>query len=113
MRRRSFLSTIPLAFIGLTARAGAASELRIVGSGDGMEMVQTLAQEYMAAHPGKTIIVPPSIGTGGGFTAVSTEKEILGRIARARRPPKRRRRGSSRRPSCMCRSRSSPILRRA
>ncbi len=83
MRRRSFLSTIPLAFIGLTARAGAASELRIVGSGDGMEMVQTLAQEYMAAHPGKTIIVPPSIGTGGGFTAVSTEKEILGRIARA------------------------------
>ena len=57
-------------------------ELKIVGSGDGMEMLQAAAKEYMAANPGKIVVVPPSIGTGGGFTAVGTEREILGRVAR-------------------------------
>lgn len=76
------MAAATLALAGPSHRAAAASELRIVGSGDGMEMLQAIASDYMAANPGKTIVVPPSIGTGGGFTAVSTEKERLGRIAR-------------------------------
>ncbi len=83
MHRRSFLlmaATLTSA-APLSGRASA-PELRIVGSGDGMEMIEALAREFMAANHGRSIVVPPSIGTGGGFTAVATEKAILGRIAR-------------------------------
>lgn len=69
------------AIIPMSVKAQSA-ELKVVGSGDGMEMLQAVAADYMVANPNKKVAVPPSIGTGGGFTAVNTDREILGRIAR-------------------------------
>jgi len=59
-----------------------AGELRIVGTGDGMEQLRALGSAYTADHPDTVVIVPPSIGSGGGIAAVGARKELLGRIAR-------------------------------
>lgn len=83
MFRKFALRSSAFVLGAVVASAAVASDLKIVGSGDGMAMLQAVAAEYAAAHPGKTATVPPSIGTGGGITAVGTEKEIMGRIARA------------------------------
>ncbi len=83
MQRRSFLLiAAALPFVAPPSARASPPELRIVGSGDGMEMLDAVAREYMAANPGRSVVVPPSIGTGGGFMAVATEKALLGRIAR-------------------------------
>jgi phosphate transport system substrate-binding protein len=60
------------------ARAG---ELLIPGTGDGLEMLQYLAAEYNEKNPGTNVIVPPSIGSGGGKIAVAQDRAILGRVA--------------------------------
>ena len=59
-----------------------AGELRIVGTGDGMEQLRALGSAYTADNPDTVVIVPPSIGSGGGIAAVGAKKELLGRIAR-------------------------------
>lgn len=59
-----------------------AGELKIVGTGDGLEMLQALASAYSARNDSIEIAVPPSIGSGGGIVAVGTERERLGRVAR-------------------------------
>jgi phosphate transport system substrate-binding protein len=82
MLRRSFFLTSALLLGSFAVSFAQSTDLKIVGSGDGMEMLQAVAVEFAAANPGKTVTVPPSIGTGGGITAVGTEKEIMGRIAR-------------------------------
>jgi phosphate transport system substrate-binding protein len=60
------------------ARAG---ELIIPGTGDGLEMLQYLAAEYNEKNSGTNVIVPPSIGSGGGKIAVAQDRVILGRVA--------------------------------
>lgn len=59
-----------------------AGEIRIVGTGDGMDQLRALGSAYTADNPDTVVIVPPSIGSGGGIAAVGAEKELLGRIAR-------------------------------
>jgi phosphate transport system substrate-binding protein len=59
-----------------------AGELRIVGTGDGMEQLRALGSAYTADNPETVVIVPPSIGSGGGIAAVGAEKELLARSAR-------------------------------
>jgi phosphate transport system substrate-binding protein len=83
MLRKSFVLTSALLLGSMAVSFARAGDLKIVGSGDGMELLQAVATEYAAANPGKTATIPPSIGTGGGITAVGTDKEIMGRIARA------------------------------
>ncbi|TGE01294.1 PstS family phosphate ABC transporter substrate-binding protein [Methylobacterium nonmethylotrophicum] len=64
------------------ATGGQAEELAVVGTGDGIEMLQALATAYNA-EPGETrIAVPPSIGSGGAVAAVGGERQKLGRVAR-------------------------------
>jgi phosphate transport system substrate-binding protein len=75
---KNILAGVLVAF-GSSAMAG---ELRIVGTGDGMEQLRALGSAYTADHPDTVVIVPPSIGSGGGIAAVGAEKEVLGRIAR-------------------------------
>ena len=41
-----------------------------------------LGAAYTADHPDTNVIVPPSIGSGGGVAAVGSDKEVLARIAR-------------------------------
>ncbi|HEY8566855.1 MAG TPA: substrate-binding domain-containing protein [Beijerinckiaceae bacterium] len=61
--------------------AGAA-ELRIVGTGDGIDLLRALGAAYTAEYPDVTVVVPPSIGSGGGIAAVGSGREVLARVAR-------------------------------
>lgn len=59
-----------------------ADDLAIVGTGDGIEMLQAVAEAYNS-EAGKTrVSVPPSIGSGGAVAAVGGERQKLGRVAR-------------------------------
>jgi phosphate transport system substrate-binding protein len=80
MRKRLWLFTVLTA--SLCCHAAMPSELVVVGTGDGMEMLQTVAAAYSAEAPDTTVIVPPSIGSGGAVAAVGAERNNLGRIAR-------------------------------
>ena len=65
------------------------SDLEVVGTGDGMELLQSIAAAFSSDRPGHTVIVPPSIGSGGAVTAVGAERNPLGRIARPLTEPER------------------------
>jgi len=81
MLKHRFIAAIA-AILAIAASSASAGELRIVGTGDGMEQLRALGFAYTADNPDTLIIVPPSIGSGGGIAAVGAEKELLGRIAR-------------------------------
>ena len=71
----------PVAVMCLCANAFA-GDLSVVGTGDGIDLLRALGAAYMADHPETNVIVPPSVGSGGGIAAVNSEKEVLARIAR-------------------------------
>jgi len=71
----------PVAAVVLSAAAHA-GDLTVVGTGDGIDLLRAVGTAYMADHPGTNVIVPPSIGSGGGIAAVNSDKEVLARIAR-------------------------------
>src|SRR5690349_10162357 len=73
------LLAIPFAVFGLSAHAG---DLSVVGTGDGIDLLRALGAAYSADHPDTNVVVPPSIGSGGGIAAVSSNKEVLARAAR-------------------------------
>src|SRR5262245_19096561 len=73
------LLAVPLAVIGLNANAG---DLSVVGTGDGIDLLRALGEAYTADHPDANVIVPPSIGSGGGISAVGSNKDVLVRAAR-------------------------------
>ncbi len=77
------------AALSLAAAPVVAEQYRIVGTGDGMDVLMALGAAYMADNPGSIVVTPPSIGSGGGIAAVGAEKEILGRIARSLSPTER------------------------
>ena len=64
------------------ASAVQAGDLSVVGTGDGIDLLRALGAAYTADHPDTNVIVPPSIGSGGGVAAVGSNKEVLARIAR-------------------------------
>ena len=80
MNKRFLLYTILAAVF--CCHNAVASDLEVVGTGDGMELLQSIAAVYSTDRPGSAITVPPSIGSGGAVTAVGAERNILGRIAR-------------------------------
>jgi phosphate transport system substrate-binding protein len=57
-------------------------ELTIVGTGDGIELLQAVGAGFNPGPAGCTIVVPPSIGSGGAVAAVGADRSILGRVAR-------------------------------
>lgn len=59
-----------------------AGDLSVVGTGDGIDLLRALGAAYTADHPDTSVVVPPSIGSGGGVAAVGSNKEVLARIAR-------------------------------
>jgi len=76
---KRLMLAIPFALVALTANAG---DLSVVGTGDGIDLLRALGAAYTADHPDTNVIVPPSIGSGGGIAAVSSNKEVLARAAR-------------------------------
>jgi phosphate transport system substrate-binding protein len=77
--RRALVASVALTVIHGVAAAG---ELPVVGTGDGMELLRALGASYTADNPKTQVVVPPSIGSGGGIAAIGSEKEVLARIAR-------------------------------
>jgi phosphate transport system substrate-binding protein len=59
-----------------------AGDITIVGTGDGIDMLQTVAAVFLAENPGIAVSVPPSIGSGGAVAAVGGDRHVLGRVAR-------------------------------
>ena len=59
-----------------------AADLMVVGTGDGVDVLRALAAGYIASHPNTNVVIPPSIGSGGGIAAVGGGREILARVAR-------------------------------
>lgn len=77
---RLFLAT-PIALVSLCS-AVVAGDLSVVGTGDGIDLLRALGAAYSADHPETNVLVPPSIGSGGGLAAVGSDKEVLARVAR-------------------------------
>ena len=71
----------PVAVLGLCATVHA-GDLSVVGTGDGIDLLRALGAAYTADHPETNVIVPPSVGSGGGIAAVGSDKEVLARVAR-------------------------------
>lgn len=86
---RSYLIASCCAFFAMVGVASA-NEIRIVGTGDGMDLLTALGNSYTADNPGTVVIVPPSIGSGGGIAAVGSDEETLGRVARRLKPSERK-----------------------
>jgi len=72
-----------LAIFCFTAAAAAAQDtLVIAGTGDSQALLRNLGAIFEKSHPGVTIEVPNSVGSGGGIKAVSRGEAGLGRTAR-------------------------------
>ncbi len=71
----------------LCAHAGAqADTLEVVGTGDGMSVLQALASAFMQRHPEHQLLIPESIGSSGGIKAVGSGHAAVGRVARTLKP---------------------------
>lgn len=62
-----------------------AKTITVVGTGDGLHVLELLANEYAKANPGHGINLPPSVGSSGGIQLVGKKKNSLGRVARTLR----------------------------
>lgn len=79
---RILFSSAFVLLLALGSRPAAAASLEVVGTGDGMDILQALAKSFGGDNAGIIISIPPSIGSGGAVTAVGTDKQVLGRVAR-------------------------------
>jgi phosphate transport system substrate-binding protein len=73
----------------LTVSPSFGAEFAVVGTGDGIELLQAVAAAFNADHAGMSAAVPPSIGSGGAVTAVGADRHKLGRVARDLTPAER------------------------
>lgn len=60
----------------------AASDLAVVGTGDGMDVLRAIAAAHSADQSSVNVAIPASIGSGGGLAAVGSDKAVLARVAR-------------------------------
>jgi phosphate transport system substrate-binding protein len=67
--------------LSLSIQQASAAALKVVGTGDGLEMLRAIAAVYRAEQGGE-IVLPASIGSGGGIAAVAAGTELLARSAR-------------------------------
>ena len=74
-----------LAF-SLGSAAADARPIEVVGTGDGMELVRAVSAAFTSDHPETVVLVPPSIGSGGGIAAVGAGKAQIARVARSLKP---------------------------
>jgi len=54
----------------------------IPGTGDSQRLLRLLAYRYEVLHPGIRVVIPKSVGSGGGIKAVGEGKAEIGRVAR-------------------------------
>jgi phosphate transport system substrate-binding protein len=80
MKRRYTAAALTAALLSCSPAFG--SSLAIVGTGDGMEMLQAVSVVFATVRPDLAVSVPPSIGSGGAVAAVGADRNVLGRVAR-------------------------------
>ncbi|HEX2727645.1 MAG TPA: substrate-binding domain-containing protein, partial [Beijerinckiaceae bacterium] len=61
---------------------GVAGGFAVVGTGDGMDMLQAASVLFSSERPDAPVSVPPSVGSGGAVAAVGADRNVLGRVAR-------------------------------
>jgi len=64
------------------ASTSAAEEIIIVGTGSGMPVLKAVGEAFTENNPGIHVVVPDSIGSGGGVKTVGNDQYKIGRIAR-------------------------------
>ena len=83
---KAFRITISLTAIALLvfslARQVSAEEISVVGTGSGAKIIEMLGDSFTKSNPDCKVLVPPSIGSGGGIKAVGTDQALIARIAR-------------------------------
>jgi phosphate transport system substrate-binding protein len=62
-----------------------AAELPVVGTGDGIPVLQAVGGAF-SADSGTVVLVPPSIHSSGAVREVSAGRAVLGRVARPLKP---------------------------
>lgn len=83
----SRIATWALAVAGAAlVTTASAEELRIVGTGDGLGLLRDVAARFNELSPGVEVVIPDSIGSGGGIAAVTAGTERFARVARALKP---------------------------
>lgn len=80
--KKSIAMIVITLFGVLMSQAAVAEEITIVGTGSGMAILESVGTAFTGMNPGVTVIVPPSIGSGGGVKAVGSDQAAIGRIAR-------------------------------
>ncbi|MBU0674786.1 MAG: substrate-binding domain-containing protein [Proteobacteria bacterium] len=80
MIRRLFFICMLLVFLPTGAFAG--HLLEIPGTGDSQELMRLLADDFAKLQPGFKVVIPDSIGSGGGIKNVAAGLSELGRVAR-------------------------------
>ncbi|MCA0399489.1 MAG: substrate-binding domain-containing protein [Proteobacteria bacterium] len=68
---------------GIPAKA---SEISLVGTGDGLDILRAIGDAFQKKAPNTNIQVPASIGSGGAIVAVGAGRERIGRVARPLTP---------------------------
>jgi phosphate transport system substrate-binding protein len=56
--------------------------ITLPGTGDSQDLLREVAQHYTSQFPERQVVVPDSIGSGGGIKAVGTGVAPIGRVAR-------------------------------
>lgn len=86
MRNRLHVTRIMGVATAVLLMAGTAfsqtKDIKVVGTGDGIDLLRVMADEFTKKNPTVRIEVPPSVGSGGGIAAVGAGKASLGRVAR-------------------------------
>jgi phosphate transport system substrate-binding protein len=80
--RKSLPLLIALLFTCITFSSSVlADEIAIPGTGDGVAVLNSIGEEF-TQKTGVVVLVPKSIGSGGGVKAVGNDHVNLGRVAR-------------------------------
>lgn len=81
MKKRILLFAVLLIALSFSIPA-TAEEIKIVGTGSGAEILDSLGKAFSKANPGVTVVIPKSIGSGGAIKAAGTDEVMVGRVAR-------------------------------
>lgn len=89
MRYWSIRGLIAGLFLALCTAAQGGEVVRVGGSGAGLGGLQALAKAFEQRHPGRTVLVLPSVGSSGGIRAVKDGKLDVGCTSRPLHPEER------------------------
>ncbi|MBU0485613.1 MAG: substrate-binding domain-containing protein [Proteobacteria bacterium] len=82
MIARVVVSVLFLFCLSVVSAPAADHVLEIPGTGDSQTLLRILDKEFEKSNPDIEVVIPESIGSGGGVKAVAYEKAELGRVAR-------------------------------